>query len=94
MSPEACHGEALDGRSDIWSFGILLYEMLAGERPFPGDHITAILHNPIPDLQALRPDVPAALVRLIEAILVKEKAGRIGRMRQVAAELDRIRSYA
>jgi serine/threonine protein kinase len=95
MSPEACRGEALDGRSDIWSFGLLLYEMLTGTLPFQRDHITAtiiaIMGEPMPDLLALRSDVPAALARLIEQMLVKEREGRIGRMRQVAAELDRIR---
>ncbi|MCB8944629.1 MAG: hypothetical protein H6658_12840 [Ardenticatenaceae bacterium] len=69
--------------------------MLTGTPPFHRDHITAtifaILDEPTPDLLALRSDVPPALVRLIEEMLVKEREGRNGRMRQVAAELDRIR---
>jgi serine/threonine-protein kinase len=95
MSPEACQGLALDGRSDIWSFGILMYEMLTGTLPFQGKQITAtilaIISAPTPDLLALRPDVPAALVRLIEQMLVKDPAARINQMRQVAADLERIR---
>src|SRR5262245_46494604 len=43
LSPEACHGEKLDARSDIWAFGVLLYEMLAGRVPFGGDQPGAVL---------------------------------------------------
>src|SRR5262249_15829849 len=54
LSPEALNGEPVDARSDIWAFGVLLYEMLAGERPFASDNVTgvigAIVTKPIPDL--------------------------------------------
>lgn len=95
MSPEAFQGKALDARTDIWSFGVLLFEMLAGERPFKSDQIASmiadILGGSTPDLLALLPDCPPALARLIQQMLVKERDNRISRMRQVAAELDRIR---
>lgn len=94
MSPESFSENIADERTDIWSFGVMLYEMLAGERPFPqempGALINAILQQPIPDLEALRPDVPTALVDLIYRMLAKERNARIPSVRLVGAELETI----
>lgn len=95
MSPEAIQGEEVDARSDIWSFGVLLYEMLAGQRPFTGEQITPvmvrILRDPITDIRHFRPDVPGAFAELLRRMLVKEQSERIGSMRLVAAALEAIR---
>ena len=95
-SPEVLNDEALDVRTDIWSFGVLLYEMLAGRPPFVGQTmvgvITAIMNEPFPSIRQFRPDTPPALVTLLAGMLVKERQHRAGSMRQVAAELERIRT--
>jgi predicted ATPase/DNA-binding SARP family transcriptional activator/pimeloyl-ACP methyl ester carboxylesterase/tRNA A-37 threonylcarbamoyl transferase component Bud32 len=95
MSPEALRGETLDVRSDIWSFGVLMFEMLAGFHPFNDTQISVvlakILSRPMPDLQASCPEAPAALAALVRQMLVKDRAQRMGSMRQVAATLEAIR---
>ncbi len=94
LSPEACQGDPIDARIDIWSFGILLYEMLTGSRPFDRKEmlatILAIVKEPLPDLMELRPDAPAKLISLIYRMLEKDPNQRIASMRLVGAELESI----
>jgi serine/threonine protein kinase/DNA-binding SARP family transcriptional activator len=96
MSPEALQGQDLDQRSDVWSFGILLFEMLAGQPPFDGKQLTAlmqqILHEPAPSIRQFCPDIPPVLENLISRMLEKDRDLRLPGMRQAAAELEAIRS--
>ncbi|HDQ71462.1 MAG TPA: serine/threonine protein kinase [Chloroflexi bacterium] len=87
FSPEACNGEMLDRRADVWGLGIILYEMLTGARPFRGTSVgataVAIISQPIPDLKRFRPQIPQALVDLIYCMLEKDRDKRIPSMRLV-----------
>jgi len=80
MSPEQVEGKAADQRSDLYSLGIILYEMLTGRVPFTGDSTlgVAMKHKsePPPDPQKQNPQIPAALGRLVLKCLEKEPAGR------------------
>lgn len=92
LSPEACSGEKLDARTDIWAFGALLFEMLTGRAPFQGNNIAAtlkaILTEPTPDLHHLRPDVSDALADLIYRMLAKDRQQRLPSIRLAGAELE------
>lgn len=95
IAPEVLQGRQADARSDIWSMGLMLFEMLIGEHPFKaqqesGGLIYAILNEPLPDLEALRADVPDALIDVINRMVARDPAERIPRMRLVGAELEAI----
>jgi hypothetical protein len=87
MAPEVIEGGEADARSDIFSLGIVLFEMATGRRPFAGDTplavITGILRDKPPLASDLNPDVPPELARLIDRCLAKTSAAR----RQSAADL-------
>ena len=94
LSPKALNGEAVDTRSDIWAFGVLLFEMLAGQRPFTGRNLSEILlaitTRPTPDLEALRPDLSLDLVDLVYRMLEKEPSARIESVRLVGAAMEAV----
>ncbi len=80
MSPEQATGEPLDLRSDVFSFGILLYEMLAGARPFTGLSTGAVLvriaRDPPAPLRSLAPDIDERIASIVERCLAKNPADR------------------
>src|SRR5215471_12620519 len=91
MSPEQARGEAVDKRADIWAFGVVLYEMLTGRRPFAGDTIADVLASVIkdqPDLSALPPSSGRALTAVVTRCLSKEPRNRWGSIGDVRWALD------
>jgi len=95
MSPEQILGELVDARSDLFSLGVVLYQMLAGVRPFDeaegGDGRTAaqrIRRDPAKPLRSLCPDVPPALERIVMRLLEKLPGDRFGSAAALADELD------
>jgi Tol biopolymer transport system component/predicted Ser/Thr protein kinase len=91
MSPEQILGKTIDPRSDVFSLGVVLYEMLAGERPFRGETapatMAAILRDEPPDLAATDPGLSPALSRIVRHCLEKEPDQRFQSARDVAFDL-------
>ena len=91
MSPEQAEGRKLDARSDIFSFGAVLYEMLTGQCAFKGANtiatLTAVLRDDIQPIAQVKPDVPVELEQIVERCLKKDPALRFQSMREVQAAL-------
>ena len=80
MSPEQVRGQPVDGRADIWAFGCILYEMLAGNRAFRGSspwEVLAAVMNDEPDWSKLPPELPPAIAEILHRCLEKEPRRRL-----------------
>lgn len=93
MPPEQARGLAVDTRADIWAFGVLLFEMLAGVRPFTGATLTDVLAAVVsaePDWRALPPGTPPELERLIRRCLAKDVRQRLPDISDARVELEHL----
>src|SRR5262249_24298395 len=80
MSPEQASGKIADRRSDIWSFGAVLYEMLSGKQAFAGESVSETLASVLkldPDWSALPQDTPASILKLMRRCLTRDRKRRV-----------------
>jgi len=95
MAPEQIMGQPVDGRADLFSAGVLLYELLAGHRPFVGDSPTAVayqvMHSSARPLVEELPDLPDAINEIVTRALQKDPKDRYARAQEMASDLQTVR---
>jgi serine/threonine-protein kinase len=97
LSPEQARGDPVDGRTDLYSLGCVLFEMLTGRTPFEGDLVAltyAHAHTPAPRVRSIDPTVPAAMDELVAAMLEKDPADRPQTGDEVRTSLDAAMRHA
>jgi serine/threonine protein kinase len=91
MSPEQLSGKKVDGRSDIFSLGVTLYQLLTGSLPFQADSMATLMfkiaNEPHPPAATVRPDLPGPLGAVIDRALAKDLDKRYARGTELAADL-------
>ncbi len=92
MSPEQARGEEVDQRTDLWSFGVVLYELLAGRLPFQSEYETAVVYSILNDTPApatkYNPEVPAELEALVQKLFRKDKEERYQSADEILLDLE------
>jgi eukaryotic-like serine/threonine-protein kinase len=98
MSPEQVQGKQLDARSDVYSMGVLIYEMLVGRRPFESSSLTGVLTAHITEAAKppidLRPDIGGAMNAIVMRCLAKDPAARYANAGELLAQMEEYRSAA
>lgn len=91
LAPEQVRGEELDGRNDLFSLGVVFYQLLTGHRPFPGDTVTTlvyqILHERPRSVREFRQDLPSAVEGIVTRLLEKERDARFASAEELVAAL-------
>ena len=92
MSPEQIQASDVDHRTDLWSFGVLLYEMLTGQLPFQGDYEAAVIYSILNDepkaIQGFRSDVPDNIIGLTSQLLQKDPSNRVASAKEIIDQLQ------
>jgi eukaryotic-like serine/threonine-protein kinase len=96
IAPEQASGQRVDAHSDVYALGVVLYELLAGDVPFPGESFVAVamkhMHEPAPNLLDVRGDVPLRVAAAVDRALEKDPEQRFPTMAAFAAELEACRA--
>jgi serine/threonine protein kinase/Flp pilus assembly protein TadD len=95
MSPEQALGEELDHRTDIWSLGVVLFELISGQRPFKGDYDQAVIYsilNEEPSWSVLDRVIPRRLASVVATMLQKDRAKRCQSMEELSKSLQAVQA--